>query len=258
MVRSRSFVKPQSNTGLNNNFRNSLRRYQHNNNEDIMSQSVDQSIISRLAPVYQPSPVLSRRNLEKTRSTSPRSTLRKFNSAAKLNDDVTPPGSPPAYRRSGSRDETGKNVFHRLVAGTTIGESDLPSKGKIHPYQGRIAPKSPLICSNVAEGHTKAVLSVFATDELLFSASKDRTVKVWDICRKEEVDSLGGHPNNVVCVKYSQATRMAFTVSSAFIKVRYNCSHFRQLSSFSDISPLLSKNKISFYFLVFVRRFNID
>ena len=96
----------------------------------------------------------------------------------------------------------------------------MPSKGAIHPYQGRIAPKSPLICSNVAEGHTKAVLSVFATDELLFSASKDRTVKVWDLCRKEEVDSLGAHPNNVVCVKYSQATRMAFTVSSAFIKVR--------------------------------------
>ena len=95
----------------------------------------------------------------------------------------------------------------------------MPTKGAIHPYQGRIAPKSPLICSNVAEGHTKAVLSVFATDELLFSASKDRTVKVWDLCRKEEVDSLGAHPNNVVCVKYSQATRMAFTVSSAFIKV---------------------------------------
>ena len=37
-----------------------------------------------------------------------------------------------------------------------------------NPYQGRIAPKSPLICSNVAEGHSKAVLSVFATDELLF------------------------------------------------------------------------------------------
>merc|ERR1719412_1991892 len=183
-----------------------------------MSQSVDHSIISRLAPVYQPSPLMMRRSLEK-RSTSPRSSLRKFNSAAKLNEqDITPPGSPPAYRRSGSRDETGKNVFHRLVAGTNIGEQG-PSKGVIHPYQGRIAPKSPLICSNVAEGHSKAVLSVYATDELLFSASKDRTVKVWDLCRKEEVDSLGGHPNNVVCVKYSEATRMAFTVSSAFIKV---------------------------------------
>merc|ERR1719273_89294 len=157
------------------------------------------------------------------RSLESRSSLRKFNSAAKLNDQdnlCTPPGSPPTYRRSGSRDETGKNVFHRLVAGTTIGESNVPpSKGAINPFQGRIAPKSPLICSNVAEGHSKAVLSVYATDELLFSASKDRTVKVWDLCRKEEVQSLEGHPNNVSVVKYSEPQRMAYTVSSAFIKV---------------------------------------
>ena len=30
---------------------------------------------------------------------------------------------------------------------------------------------------------------------------------------------MGGHPNNVVVVKYSEPTRLAFTVSSAFIKV---------------------------------------
>jgi hypothetical protein len=103
MVRSRSFVKP--NNGLNqNNFRNSLRRYNNNASEDIMSQSVDQSIISRLAPVYQPSPIMSRRTLDSSRqrSTSPRSTtLRKFNSAMRLNeggDNVTPPGSPPMFR----------------------------------------------------------------------------------------------------------------------------------------------------------------
>lgn len=71
----------------------------------------------------------------------------------------------------------------------------------------------------MAEGHNKAVLSVFATDELLFSASKDRTVKVWDLCRKEEIQSLAGHPNNVNVVKYSEATRLAFSVSMAFIKV---------------------------------------
>lgn len=216
MTRSRSFVK----SSVYNNHRNRYGLGNLDNDSDIMTQSVDQSIISRLAPVYQPSPVMGRRSWDRQRSTSPRSTLRKFNSAAKLNDqDVTPPGSPPSYRRSGSRDETGKNVFHRLVAGTTIGENAAPGKGAIHPFQGRIAPKSPLICSNVAEGHNKSVLSVFATDELLFSASKDRTVKVWDLCRKEEVHSLGGHPNNVVCVKYAEATRMAFTVSSAFIKV---------------------------------------
>ena len=42
---------------------------------------------------------------------------------------------------------------------------------------------------------------------------------MWDLCRKEEVFSLEGHPNNVVCVKYSEPQRLAYTVSSAFIKV---------------------------------------
>lgn len=213
MFRSRSFVKP-SGLGFNG-------RYQRSNNlPDPMSQSftADQSGLSK---VYQPSPVPSRRQIESQRSTSPRTSLRKFNSAARLNDQdsSSPPGSPPSFRRMGSRDETGKNVFHRLVAGTRIGEASTPGKGVINPFRGRIAPKSPLICTSVAEGHSKAVLSVFATDELLFSASKDRTVKVWDLCRKEEIQSLTGHGNNVNVVKYSEATRLAFTVSSAFVKL---------------------------------------
>lgn len=110
---------------------------------------------------------------------SPR-TLRKYNSTARLDGNSdSPPGSPGTYRRSNSREESsGKNVFSRLIAGTRIGENQSGNKGVINPYQGRIVAKSPLICTNVAEGHTKAVLSVFATDELLFSASKDRTVKV--------------------------------------------------------------------------------
>merc|ERR1719219_2375783 len=183
--------------------------------------SMDQaSLTSRLAPVYQPSPVIGRRSLDRQRSMSPR-TLRKYNSTARLDGNSdSPPNSPGSFRRSNSRDESGgKNVFSRLIAGTTIGERQTLNKGTINPFQGRIVARSPLICSNVAEGHTKAVLSVTATDELLFSASKDRTVKVWDLCRKEEVQSLEGHPNNVVCVKYSEPQRLAYTVSSAFIKV---------------------------------------
>ena len=42
---------------------------------------------------------------------------------------------------------------------------------------------------------------------------------MWDLCRGEEVQSLEGHPNNVVCVKYSEPQRIVYTVSSAFIKV---------------------------------------
>jgi len=179
--------------------------------ENLMTMSMDQATMNRLAPVYQPSPVLGRRSLD-------RQSMRKYNSTARL--DESPPGSPSAYRRSNSREESsGKNVFSRLIAGTNIGEKKSISKGVINPYQGRIGGKSPLICTNVAEGHNRPVLSVYATDELLFSASKDQTVKVWDLCRGEEVQSLEGHPNNVVCVKYSQPQRIVYTVSSAFIKV---------------------------------------
>jgi hypothetical protein len=107
-------------------------------------------------------------------------------------DHGSPPGSPSAtaaaalYRRSNSREESaaaaaGKNVFSRLIAGTNIGERQGSNKGVINPYQGRISGKSPLICSNVAEGHNRPVLSVFATEDLLFSASKDQTVKVNDL-----------------------------------------------------------------------------
>ena len=205
MVRSFSFVKNG-----------------RSDSQDLMTMSMDQSqLSSRLAPVYQPSPVIGRRSLDRQRSMSPR-TMRKYNSTARLDtgSSDSPPGSPGGFRRSNSRDESsGKNVFSRLIAGTNIGERKGETKGVINPYQGRIVAKSPLICTNVAEGHTKAVLSVFATDELLFSASKDRTVKVWDLCRKEELQTLEGHPNNVVCVKYSQQMRLAYTVSSAFIKV---------------------------------------
>ena len=34
--------------------------------------------------------------------------------------------------------------------------------------------KAPLVCTHVAEGHKSAVLSVAATDDLMFSSSKGR------------------------------------------------------------------------------------
>ena len=38
---------------------------------------------------------------------------------------------------------------------------------------------SLLTCSHRAEGHTKAVLSVDATEDLLFTGSKGRSASVW-------------------------------------------------------------------------------
>jgi WD40 repeat protein len=243
MFRSRSFVKPSGGgfgygmggrgRGLTNGRPGLAPLYQQplaSNN--IMTQSmVDPTSASRL---YQPSPLFSRRTLERQQQQQQqaapgglRSSMRKVSSTARLSSQdaessSSPPGSPPVFRRSGSvrAGDDGRNVFHRLVAGTRIGESTgLPGKGNIHPFQGRVTPRAPLICSSVAEGHTRAVLSVFANDDLLLTGSKDRTVKVWDLHRKEEIASLAGHPNNVSVVKYSEAMRLAFSVSTAFIKV---------------------------------------
>ncbi|KAK8400868.1 hypothetical protein O3P69_002554 [Scylla paramamosain] len=132
------------------------------------------------------------------------------------NPECTPPTSPTTYRRSTSRDE---NVFSRLTSATSSTRETRPNTGVINPHAGRASQRSVLACTHVAQGHSKAVLSVHATDGLLFSASKDRTVKVWDLVRGQEIQSLGGHPNNVNCVRFCEAQHTCFSVSSSFIKV---------------------------------------
>lgn len=42
---------------------------------------------------------------------------------------------------------------------------------------------------------------------------------MWDLATGRQVQSLAGHPNNVVCVRYSEVAQLVFSVSSAFVKV---------------------------------------
>ncbi|XP_055252502.1 kinesin-like protein KIF21A isoform X10 [Moschus berezovskii] len=93
-------------------------------------------------------------------------------------------------------------------------------QGIINPFPASKGIRtSPLQCIHIAEGHTKAVLCVDSTDDLLFTGSKDRTCKVWNLVTGQEIMSLGGHPNNVVSVKYCNYTSLVFTVSTSYIKV---------------------------------------
>nr|XP_045584497.1 kinesin-like protein KIF21A [Procambarus clarkii] len=174
------------------------------------------------------SPILSRKSYDRQESTSPRLGRRSLTSlstsnlnysrqnSADNNPEMTPPTSPTTYRRSTSREE---NVFSRLTSATSSTRESRPNTGVINPHAGRASQRSVLACTHVAQGHSKAVLSVYATDDLLFSASKDRTVKMWDLVRGQEIQSLGGHPNNVNCVRYCEAQHTCFSVSSSFIKV---------------------------------------
>ncbi|XP_074259175.1 kinesin-like protein KIF21A isoform X15 [Saimiri boliviensis] len=113
-------------------------------------------------------------------------------------------------------------------------------QGIINPFPASKGIRTfPLQCIHIAEGHTKAVLCVDSTDDLLFTGSKDRTCKVWNLVTGQEIMSLGGHPNNVVSIKYCNYTSLVFTVSTSYIKVwdiRDSAKCIRTLTSSGQVT----------------------
>ncbi|XP_008289667.1 kinesin-like protein KIF21A isoform X2 [Stegastes partitus] len=111
-------------------------------------------------------------------------------------------------------------------------------QGVINPVPSTKSSRSATLqCVHVAEGHSKAVLCVDCTDDLLFTGSKDRTCKVWNLVTGQEIMSLAGHPNNVVSVRYSSS--LVFTVSTSYIKVwdiRDSAKCIRMLTSSGQVN----------------------
>uniref|UniRef100_UPI003AABBDE1 kinesin-like protein KIF21B n=1 Tax=Centroberyx gerrardi TaxID=166262 RepID=UPI003AABBDE1 len=140
-------------------------------------------------------------------------------------EGYTPPSSPPLRTRND------RNVFSRLTSnqtqGSALDKSDDSDSSLSEVLRGVISPiggvkggrTAPLQCMSVAEGHSKPVLCVDATDELLFTGSKDRTCKMWNLVTGQEIVTLKGHPNNVVSVKYCPSSCLVFSVSTSYIKV---------------------------------------
>uniref|UniRef100_A0A803SLC2 Kinesin family member 21B n=1 Tax=Anolis carolinensis TaxID=28377 RepID=A0A803SLC2_ANOCA len=144
------------------------------------------------------------------------------------------PGFPPCVR-SGAREQGGRgrprcgigDHVPPAAHGHASCEASLSvtllfshARGIINPVGGsRSARTAPLQCISVAEGHTKPVLCLDATDELLFSGSKDRSCKMWNLVTGQEIVSLKSHPNNVVSIKYCSHSGLVFTVSTSYIKV---------------------------------------
>ncbi|XP_032368433.1 kinesin-like protein KIF21B isoform X6 [Etheostoma spectabile] len=144
--------------------------------------------------------------------TSPLTRRKSYDRAFRPADGYTPPSSPPLRTRND------RNVFSRLTSNQTQGSA--LDKGVINPIGGvKGGRTAPLQCVSVAEGHSKPVLCVDATDELLFTGSKDRTCKMWNLVTGQEIVTLKGHPNNVVSVKYCPSSCLVFSVSTSYIKV---------------------------------------
>ncbi|XP_041377384.1 F-box/WD repeat-containing protein 7-like [Gigantopelta aegis] len=64
-------------------------------------------------------------------------------------------------------------------------------------------------------GHNDIVTSVFVDGNILISASRDTTVKVWNLEEGRELRSLGGHTGSVTCV-----TLMTVAASSAYAEAK--------------------------------------
>ncbi|KAM6094562.1 kinesin-like protein KIF21A isoform 4-T4 [Chlamydotis macqueenii] len=131
-----------------------------------------------------------------------------------------------------------RKAYEKTMEKTKAKEQKL---GVINPFPAsKYIRSSPLQCIYIAEGHTKAVLCVDATDDLLFTGSKDRTCKVWNLVTGQEIMSLGGHPNNVVSIKYCNYSSLVFTVSTSYIKVwdiRDSAKCIRTLTSSGQAMP---------------------
>ncbi|XP_061778642.1 kinesin-like protein KIF21B isoform X4 [Nerophis ophidion] len=144
--------------------------------------------------------------------TSPITRRKSYDRSYRPSDGYTPPSSPPLRTRND------RNVFSRLTSNQSQGSA--LDKGVINPIGGvKGGRTAPLQCMSVAEGHSKPVLCVDATDELLFTGSKDRTCKMWNLVTGQEIVTLKGHPNNVVSVKYCPSSGLVFSVSTSYIKV---------------------------------------
>ncbi|KAF5913987.1 hypothetical protein HPG69_010145 [Diceros bicornis minor] len=157
----------------------------------------------------------------------------------------TPPSSPPTRPRSD------RNVFSRLTSnqsqGSALDKSDDSDSSLSEVLRGIITPvggakgarTAPLQCVSMAEGHTKPILCLDATDELLFTGSKDRSCKMWNLVTGQEIAALKGHPNNVVSVKYCSHSGLVFSVSTSYIKVwdvRDSAKCIRTLTSSGQVT----------------------
>uniref|UniRef100_A0A8D8UHF4 Kinesin-like protein KIF21B n=1 Tax=Cacopsylla melanoneura TaxID=428564 RepID=A0A8D8UHF4_9HEMI len=168
---------------------------------------------------------------------------------------ASPPASPPTYRRSVSREEqSSQNVFSRLTVGSIPPTEPVNSKGTIVPYQGKMIPRAPLVCTHVCQGHLRPVLSVDATDDLLFSASKDKSVRVWDLCEGKQLHSLGRHSHHATCVKYDRVNQLIYSVCASYVKVwdmrtsnvvcvQTLCSSGQSLSASSSLSSQIAQTE---------------
>ncbi|KAJ7322786.1 hypothetical protein OS493_032971 [Desmophyllum pertusum] len=113
--------------------------------------------------------------------------------------------------------KTSEDVFARLTS--SLAQESDPDIGRMLPLRPPAGKPGSLVCTYAATGHNSAVLSLDVTEDLMFTGSKDRTVKVWDLNTGEETLSCAGHKRDVVAVRYCPKTQRIFGASQNIVKV---------------------------------------
>ena len=120
----------------------------------------------------------------------------------------------PASRRTMKERSKSVETLGTSPPSSAVSRSERSLQESRRSGSGRL-----LTCVHTASGHTAAVTSVYADQNLLFSASQDRTVKVWDLKTSTELLTLEKHLSYVRNVKYCPHTRLIFTASQNIIKI---------------------------------------
>eukprot|EP00731_Ephydatia_muelleri_P014591 Em0008g311a len=128
---------------------------------------------------------------------------------------------PDAHRRGGLTVAASRHTIkERSKSVETLGTSPPSSAVSRNLQESRRSGSGRLLtCVHTASGHTAAVTSVYADQNLLFSASQDRTVKAWDLKTSTELLTLEKHLSYVRSIKYCPHTRLIFTASQNIIKI---------------------------------------
>ena len=72
----------------------------------------------------------------------------------------------------------------------------------------------------------------------------DRTAKIWDLNRGDEILSLAGHKRDVTVVRYAPTTKLVFTVNQSTIKVKSTRTVFNLMQGpLSQLFPHLAKKR---------------
>ncbi|CAD6199987.1 unnamed protein product [Caenorhabditis auriculariae] len=135
---------------------------------------------------------------------------------------ATPSSSPSSSQSRDANGNPAKSVFARI---SPSWDSDTSAALIMNRKQSRIVAvkngMSGRIISrtHTLEGHSKGVLSVASAGKYLVTGSKDRTAKLWDLEKGQEIRTLGVHPNNVHLVRFVPKSHFVLTISMYQVRV---------------------------------------